>query len=195
MLPQLVYLSSYHQPTFITFVTPNPAYLQTACEIWSFEPYHSTPAQPPPSYLQEQLPFTQPTGYLTNRMHNLDSFLAPSTDVLHSNQSLPTCATTIPTAVPHRAMDPSHQLLAHAANYSTPPLIPQPTTVAPQMPPHNRLYMTEFPPQLIHPTNFWRTANAVQQCFGTPVRRQCFDSQHAPRKLLIYRPKTAPQHR
>ena len=90
MLPQLVYLSSYHQPTFDTVVTPNPAYLQTACEIWSCEPYHSTPAQPPPSHLQEQLPFTQPTGYLTNRMHNLDSFLAPSTDVLHSNQSLPT---------------------------------------------------------------------------------------------------------
>ena len=59
-----------------------------------------------------------------------------SSQVLHSNQSLPTCSTTIPTAVPHRAINLSHQLTAYPANYSIPPLIPQPTIVGRQTPPH-----------------------------------------------------------
>ena len=134
----------------------------------SYELRHLTPAQPPPSDPQEQLPFTQSTGHLFNPMHNHYSFLQPCTNVFCSHQSQPTCSTAISAAVPHRAMDPSHQLIAHAANYSIPPLIPHSTIVEPQMPPPpSTLYMNEFPRQQISQTNFRQSANTVQQCFGT----------------------------
>ena len=37
MLPELVYTSKYHQPTFDIFVTHNPAYSQTAYEMRSYD--------------------------------------------------------------------------------------------------------------------------------------------------------------
>ena len=161
MLPQLVYTFNYHQPTFDTFVTHNPTYLPTAYEMRPYEPRHLTPAEPLPSHPQEQLPFNQSTGHLFNAMHNHYSFLQPCTKGFCPHQSQATCST---------AMDPSHQLIAHAANYSIPPLIPQPTIVEPQMPPPlSTLYMNEFPRQQISQTNFRQSANAVQQCFGTPT--------------------------
>ena len=66
MLPQLVYTSNYHQPTFDPFVTHNPTYPPTAYDMRSYEPRHLTPAQPPPTNPQEQLPFTQSTGHFFN---------------------------------------------------------------------------------------------------------------------------------
>ena len=119
MLPQLVYTSNYHQPTFDTFVTHNPTYPPTAYEMRSYEPRHLTPAQPPPSHPQEQLPFTHSTGQLFNPIHNHYSFSQPCTDVLHPHQSQPTYSTTIPTAIPHRMIDPSQQLIAilHLVEY------------------------------------------------------------------------------
>ena len=94
-------------------------------------------------------------------MHNHHSFLQPCTNSFCPHQSQPTCST---------AMDPSHQLIAHAAYYSIPPLIPQPTIVEPQMPPlPSTLYMNEFPRQQISQTNFRQSANTGQQCFGTPT--------------------------
>ena len=170
MLPQLVYTSNYHQPTFDAFVTHNSTYPPTAYEMRSYEPRYLTPAQPPPSHPQKQLPFTQSTGHLFNPMHNHYSFLQPYTNVFRPHQSQPICSTAISAAVPHRAMDPSHQLIAHAANYSILPLIPQPTIVEPQMPPPpSTLYMNEFPRQQISQTNFRQSANTVQPCFGTPT--------------------------
>ena len=76
----------------------------------------------------------------------------------------------IPTAVPHRAIDPSHRLIAKTANYSILPLIPHPTMIGPPIPHHpSTLYMNEFPRQQITQTNFRQTANTVRQRFGTPT--------------------------
>ena len=195
MLPQLVYTSNYNQPIFDTFVTHNPAHPQIAYEMRSYKSDHMSPAQPPLSHSQEQLLFTQPIGHLINPMH---SFLQHFADVLHSNQSLPTYSTTIATAVPYCAIDPSDQLIANNANYSIPPLIPQPTMIGPPIPPHpSTLYMKEFPRQQISQTNFDRRQPTL--CSSALAHQQCQSvipsSQHDPSKLLIYRPTTAPQHK
>ena len=149
---------------------PGICFVLAAYDMRSYKPRHLTPAEPPPSHPQEQLPFTQSTGNLFNPIHNHYRFSQPCADLLHPHQSQPTYSTTIPTAIPHRVIDPSHQLIANNANYPIPPLIPQPTMIGPPVPPPpSTLFMNNFPRQQMTQTNFRQTANTVQQYFGKPT--------------------------